>query len=93
MRVQLAPAFGKTMQRQEVFHQVFAEPGETIAVAGNKLDKAGLAQLGQPGLQDGRRGVIAGGAQRARGQGAVVAQLPDDAQAPAPAAAFPTPSP
>ena len=79
-------ADGRTIIWEATFYdpEAFVRPVHAVTtVAGDQLDQAGLPQFGQPGLQDGRRGLVAGGAQRARRQRAVIAQLPDDPQAPA----------
>src|SRR3954468_20948927 len=63
-----APPFGEVMQGLEAFHQLLAQWRQAIAVAGQEFDEAGLAQLRKPGLHHRRRGVVAGGAERTRGQ-------------------------
>jgi hypothetical protein len=55
------------MQGREALHQFSAQRREAVTIAGQQLDEAGLAQLGQPGLHH----------QRA------IVQLPDDPQGPA----------
>ena len=79
-----SPPLRKPVQRQEGAEQFLARLREAIAAGGHQLDKAGLPQLGQPRLQHGRGGVVAGLAQRARCQRRF-AQLPQYPQRPAPA--------
>ena len=83
LRPLLAPALGKTVQRQEVFVKLPAQRRELVSAGGHQFDQVRLAQVREPGLQHGRRGFVTGGAQGARRQ-RLIAQFPQDAQAPAP---------
>src|SRR5580704_1724802 len=78
-----APPLGKAMQRPKRFQQFLADGREAVAAGRLEFDETGLAQFRQPGLQHGRRGLVAGLAQGPRGQ-PLCAELPQDAQAPAP---------